>query len=102
MNLTLSGGEKIFGFLPKELLKASLEYSAANPGCFLANVADFALKPLFPPETLNYRVGAAYRVLETLLMEKLVRLEQRETTGSAGMPGTVFGIFAEHSHGINH
>ena len=89
-------------FLPKEMLKKSLEYIAANPGCFLANVADFALKPLFPPETLNYRVGAAYRVLETLLMENLVRLEPRETAGSAGMPGTVFGIFAEHSHGINH
>ena len=81
-------------FLPKGMIEAALTYIKENPGRSLANVADFALKPLFPPDTLNFRVGASYRVLETLLAENLVKLVPEERTGSAGAPGTVFKIFA--------
>ena len=82
-------------FLPGGMIQAALAYIRNNPGCLLPHVADFALKPLFPAGTLNYRVGAAYRVLETLLAERLVKLVPEEKTGNAGAPGTVFGIYAE-------
>ena len=82
-------------FLPGGMIKAAMTYIRDNPGCCLANVADFALKPLFPAGTLNYRVGAAYRVLETLLAENLVKLVPEEKTGSAGAPGTLFRIYAD-------
>ena len=81
-------------FLPGGMIKAALTYIRDTPGCCLANVADFALKPLFPAGRLNYRVGSAYRVLETLLAENLVKLVPEERTGSAGAPGTVFKIYA--------
>ena len=80
--------------LPRGIIEAALTYIRNTPGCCLANVADFALKPIFPADTLNYRVGAAYRVLETLLSENLVKLVPEERTGGAGAPGTVFKIYA--------
>ena len=82
-------------FLPRGMIKTALDYIRNNPGCLLPHVADFALKPLFPADSLNYRVGAAYRVLETLLSEGLVKLIPEEKTGSAGAPGTLYGIYAE-------
>ena len=80
--------------LPSGMLEASLEFIKANPGCMLANVADKALKPLFPPDTLNYRVGSAYRVLETLILENKVRMEATPYTGPAGNRGTAFKLYA--------
>ena len=81
-------------FLPGGMLKTALAYIRKNPGCSLGNVADFALKPLFPAGKLDCRVAASYRVLETLLAEDLVELRPEEKTGGAGAPGTVYRIFA--------
>jgi len=80
--------------LPHGLLKLALDYIRNNPGCLLAHVTDAVLKPLLPAEKLNYRAGSAYRVLETLLAERLVKLVPEEKTGGAGAPGTVYRIYA--------
>ena len=81
-------------FLPRGMVMTALDYIRNNPGSLLPHVLDAALKPLFPANKLDYRVGAAYRVLETLLAEGLVKLVPEERTGSAGAPGTLFGIYA--------
>lgn len=81
-------------FLPRGMLKAALDHIRKNPGCLLAQVTDAALKPLFPAGKLDYHAGCAYRVLETLLAEGLVKLVPEEKTGGAGAPGTIFRIYA--------
>ena len=80
--------------MPSGMIERSLEYIKANPGCHLANVADHPLKELFTPDTLNYRVGAAYRVLETLILEEKVRMEAVSNVGPAGNKGTSFKLYA--------
>jgi hypothetical protein len=80
--------------LPSGMLTRAMAYIRANPGCTLALVTDHALKELFKPETLNYHVGAAYRVLETLVMDEKVRMEPVTDIGAAGNRGTVFKLYA--------
>ena len=80
--------------IPEGIVSAALECIKANPGFLLGNVADTALKPLFPANTLNYRVGAAYRVAEHLVREKLIRIEKVDHTSSQGTPGTLFRLYA--------
>ena len=79
--------------LPEGMLEASLEFIKNNPGCSLANVADKALKPLFPEDTLNYRVACAYRVLENLVLDGKVVMTPNHCTGGMGAPGTTFKLF---------
>ena len=79
--------------IPQGTLSAFLEFVRANPGKLLGNVADAALKPLFPANTLNCRVTVAYRCLETLLADGKIRIEKEPyTAGNA--PGTVFRLYA--------
>jgi glucosamine 6-phosphate synthetase-like amidotransferase/phosphosugar isomerase protein len=80
--------------IPEGTLSAAWEFIKANPGKSLANLADAALKPLFVPDTLNYRVGVAYRCLETLLNDGKIRVEKREVITAAGRQGTSFALYA--------
>ena len=80
--------------LPAGTLSAAWEFIKANPGKSLANMADAALKPLFPAGTLNYRVGVAYRCFETLLAEGRIRIESHNVVTSQGVPGTTFSLYA--------
>ena len=93
-NVTMGDRYETETFLPRGMVMTALDYIRNNPGSLLPHVLDAALKPLFPANKLDYRVGAAYRVLETLLAEGLVKLVPEERTGSAGAPGTLFGIYA--------
>ena len=79
--------------MPAGALSASWEFIKANPGCLLGNVADKILRGLFPSDTLNYRVGCAYRILETLVLDGKVRLEKSSSESSSGTPGTLFRLF---------
>ena len=80
--------------MPEKMLSLSLECIKANPGLLLGNVTDRVLKPLLPQDKLCYRAGAAYRVLEQLVNERLVRMEPVECNSSQGTPGTVFKLYA--------
>ena len=81
--------------LPENMLKDSYEYIRSNPGCLLSSVVDNVLKPQLQPGVLNYRVGAAYRILETLLKENMIIFKTDSVTGAMGMPGTVFRLYAK-------
>ena len=78
---------------PESMVEVSLEFIRNNPGCSLAHVADKVLKPLFPENTLNYRVGFAHRVLEQLVQERKIEIIPTSCTGGMGTPGTVFKLF---------
>jgi glucosamine 6-phosphate synthetase-like amidotransferase/phosphosugar isomerase protein len=79
--------------LPAGTLTAAWEFIKANPGKSLASMADAALKPLFVPDTLNYRVGIAYRCLEALLNEGKIRVERRTVATSQGSTGCSFALY---------
>ena len=80
--------------MPEKMLSLSLECIKNNPGLLLGNVTDRILKPLLPQDKLCYRAGTAYRVLEQLVNEGLVRMEPVESESSQGTPGTVFKLYA--------
>ena len=80
--------------MPEKMLSLSLECIKNNPGLLLGNVTDRVLKPLLPQDKLCYRAGTAYRVLEQLVNEGLVRMEPVESESSQGTPGTVFKLYA--------
>ena len=80
--------------MPEKMLTLSLECIKNNPGLLLGNVTDRVLKPLLPQDKLCYRAGTAYRVLEQLVNERLVRMEPVESESSQGTPGTVFKLYA--------
>ncbi len=80
--------------MPEKMLSLSLECIKNNPGLLLGNVTDRVLKVLLPQDKLCYRAGTAYRVLEQLVNEKLVRMEPFECESSQGTPGTVFKLYA--------
>ena len=80
--------------IPAGTLSADLEFIKANPGKLTGHMADGALKGLFPRGALNYRVGAAYRCIETLIAEEKIRVEKVQTVGSQGTPGTAFRLYA--------
>ena len=80
--------------MPEKMLTLSLECIKNNPGLLLGNVTDRILKPLLPQDKLCYRAGTAYRVLEQLVNEGLVRMEPVESESSQGTPGTVFKLYA--------
>ena len=79
--------------LPEGMYAASLEYVREHPGCHIAHLTDNVLRPHFPQGVLNYRIVAAYRILEMLLLEKRVVLRESEVAGKSGMPGRVFLIW---------
>ena len=79
--------------IPAGAFSASWEFIQANPGCLLGNVTDKVLKGMFPPGTLNFRVGCAYRILENLVLDGKVRLEKSSSESSSGTPGTLFKLF---------
>ena len=81
--------------LPENMLKDSYEYIKSNPGCLLSGVVDNVLKPQLKPGILNYRVGAAYRILETLLKENMITFKVDTVTRGMGAPGTVFRLYAK-------
>lgn len=80
--------------LPSGLLEASYEFIKATPGCLLGHVVDKVLRSRFPAGTLNYRCGAAYRILETLVLDGKVKLVPTPATGLMGAPGTSFRLYA--------
>ena len=80
--------------LPDGTLSAALTFIRENPGKLLGNMADSALKPLFPADTLNYRVGIAYRSLETLISDGRVRVEKVTEPSLLNTPGTTFRLYA--------
>lgn len=79
--------------IPEGMCSACLEYVREHPGCHIAHLTDNVLRPHFPQDVLNYRIVAAYRILETLLAEKRVVLRESEVTGKAGQPGRIFLIW---------
>ena len=68
--------------------------SRQGSGCLLGNIADKVIKTRFPENTLNYRAGCAYRILETLVSEGKVRMENVDTVGGSGQKGTSFRLYA--------
>ena len=78
--------------IPDGLLSATEEYLRHNSGVLLGTLCDAAIRPKFPHQKLEYCAVAAYRVLETLLADRRVRLQPREVPGPCGCPGRVFGI----------
>ena len=81
--------------LPENMIKDSYEYIKSTPGCLLSGVVDNVLKPQLQPGVLNNRVGAAYRILETLLKENMITFKADYVTGGMGAPGTVFRLYAK-------
>lgn len=82
--------------IPQGVLSAVYEFIKANPGQLLAAAADKVLRPLFPAGSLNYRVGTAYRCLETLVQDGKVRMEAADHESSRGTPGTVFYLYPQN------
>ena len=79
---------------PGGLISDALDFVKANPGCLLGNIADKVIKDRFPENSLNYRAGCAYRVLEVLVTEGKVRMENVDTVGGSGQKGTSFRLYA--------
>ena len=81
--------------LPQNMVNDFYEYIKENPGCILSHIVDNVLKPRLTPGILNFRVGGAYRVLETLLKENMIKVESETVAGKNNVPGTVFKLYAK-------
>ncbi|OGV53617.1 MAG: hypothetical protein A2017_02855 [Lentisphaerae bacterium GWF2_44_16] len=66
---------------PYGIEQAFFEYVAENPGCFLAEIVDNALKPLFNGKKLQRRAVAGYQTMERLLKAEKIYLKTLEIPG---------------------
>ena len=80
--------------VPGGLVSDALDYVKANPGCLWGDIADQVVKDRFPANTLNYRAGCTYRVLEALVSVGKVGMKNADTIGGEGQQATVFRLYA--------
>lgn len=85
------GDFKISEEIPGGLVTAVIEYLESHPGTPLAGICDNVIRPAgFTPGELDHHTIAAYRTLETLIRDDLVKYEVSLLPGPAGTEGRSF------------
>lgn len=64
-----------------------------EPGKYLGNYCDTAIRPLFKSGALDYHVALAWRCLENLYFNGHIRFEPELMPGAGGAPGRMWKIF---------
>lgn len=80
--------------VPNSIEQACFEFIRNNQGCLISTYADKVLKKMFPNDKLCCRTINAYRILETLILEKKVFLKEEYAQSQLGTPGKIFKIYS--------
>ena len=67
---------------PAKMEEEFIKYVQKNPGCFLAQIIDSALAPLFKGECLERRAVAGYQIMERLLDSGIITMKTKTISGA--------------------